>query len=116
MITQLDQPVRGADTSALYRKMVQIRRVEEAILRLRRAGQISGSVHLCVGQESAPVGVLAALDERDRVVATYRGHGWALACGVPAQELLGEVLGRATGTNSGTGQALPTSPPPPMVS
>ncbi|HUZ39458.1 MAG TPA: thiamine pyrophosphate-dependent enzyme [Streptosporangiaceae bacterium] len=111
MITQLDQPVRGADTSALYRKMVQIRRVEEAILRLRRAGQISGSVHLCVGQESAPVGVLAALDERDRVVATYRGHGWALACGVPAQELLSEVLGRATGTNFGrAGSAYLTSP------
>ncbi|HUZ54616.1 MAG TPA: thiamine pyrophosphate-dependent enzyme [Streptosporangiaceae bacterium] len=111
MSTQLDQPVRGSDHFALYKKMLQIRRVEEAILRLRRADEISGSVHLCVGQESAPVGVAAALDHRDRVIATYRGHGWALACGVPAEELLGEVLGRATGTNFGrAGSAYLTAP------
>ena len=53
----------------------------------------------------------AALDDRDRVVATYRGHGWALACGVPAEELLGEILGRTTGTNHGrAGSPYLTSP------
>ena len=111
MTLQLDLPVRGGDARALYRKMLQIRRVEEAVLRLRRADLVAGSVHPCIGQESAPVGVAAALDDRDRVVATYRGHGWALACGVPAEELLGEVLGRTTGTNHGrAGSPYLTSP------
>ena len=61
------------------RTMLTIRKLEEQILNLRREEKIAGSVHVCVGQESAPVGVMASLDERDRVVATYRGHGWAVA-------------------------------------
>ncbi|MGW3951894.1 alpha-ketoacid dehydrogenase subunit alpha/beta [Streptomyces sp. NPDC004752] len=93
--------VRGLDAQAMYRAMLRIRRVEERILALRREEAISGSVHVCVGQESVPVGVVAALDHRDKVLSTYRGHGWALALGVPAESLLAECLGRETGTNGG---------------
>ena len=66
-----------------YRSMLTIRRFEERVLELRRADVFAGSIHLCAGQEAVPVGALAALEDGDRVVATYRGHGWALACGVP---------------------------------
>lgn len=83
------------------RQMLRIRIAEERVLALRKEGKAEGSVHVCVGQESAPVGVVAELDERDRVLATYRGHGWALACGVPIAELLAEIIGRRTGTNGG---------------
>lgn len=85
------------------RTMLTIRKLEEQILNLRREEKIAGSVHVCVGQESAPVGVMASLDERDRVVATYRGHGWAVACGVPPEAILAEALGRSSGTNGGRG-------------
>jgi len=87
--------------ASLYRQMLMIRRVEERILALHKEGRISGSVHVCVGQEIVPAIIVGLLDERDRVQATYRGHGWALACGVPPEALLSEVLGRATGTNGG---------------
>lgn len=83
------------------RQMLRIRVTEERVLELRKQDKAAGSVHVCVGQESPPVGVLAELDERDRVLATYRGHGWALACGVPIAELLAEIIGRRTGTNGG---------------
>jgi 2-oxoisovalerate dehydrogenase E1 component len=86
-----------------YRSMLTIRRFEERVLELRRADVFAGSVHLCAGQEAVPVGALAALDEGDRVVATYRGHGWALACGVPPEPLMAEVCQRATGVNGGRG-------------
>lgn len=95
----------------LLRQMQLIRSVEETILRLRRADEVAGSVHTCVGQEAVPVAALAALDERDRVLSTYRGHGWALACGVPPRLLLAEVLGRATGTNGGRGGSAYLSAP-----
>lgn len=91
--------------------MLLIRRMEETILELRRADRVAGSIHLSVGQESAPVGVGAQLDERDRVVATYRGHGWALVRGVPLGSIFAEVLGRKGGTNGGrAGSAYLTAP------
>ena len=97
----LDKPVRGLDLIEMYKKMFLIRRTEEAILELRRTDLIAGSVHLCVGQESAPVGVIAALSDHDRTLATYRGHGWALGSGLPLRALFSEVLGRANGINGG---------------
>jgi 2-oxoisovalerate dehydrogenase E1 component len=86
-----------------YRSMFTIRRFEERVLELRRADQFAGSTHLCAGQEAIPVGALAALGPEDRVVATYRGHGWAIACGVPLPALMAEICHRATGVNGGRG-------------
>jgi TPP-dependent pyruvate/acetoin dehydrogenase alpha subunit len=68
-----------------YERMQRIRRFEECCQRLTVGPDpaIVGSIHLCAGQEAIPVGAVSALDERDRVLATYRGHGWAIECGVP---------------------------------
>src|ERR1700729_466917 len=81
--------------------MSVIRRFEERCLELSREGFIKGSIHLCLGQEAIPVGVSAAQESRDRVIATYRGHGWAIARGVPLEPLLGEGCQRADGLNGG---------------
>jgi len=86
-----------------YRSMAVIRGFEERALALRKADEIAGSIHLCTGQEAIPVGALAALEAEDRVVATYRGHGWAIACGVPLGTLMAELCQRATGVNGGRG-------------
>lgn len=83
--------------------MVRIRAFEEKVRELRLAGDIVGSVHLCIGQEAGPVGACAVLEPRDALFATYRGHGWALARGVPADALFGELLGKASGVNGGRG-------------
>ena len=90
----------------------RIRAFEERIRDLRLEGAVVGSVHLSVGQEAVPVGACAALDlSRDAVFATYRGHGWALACGSPLEAMFGELMGRATGTNGGRGGSAYLSDP-----
>ena len=93
----------SVELTGLYRSMLLIRRFEERVLDLRRERLVAGSIHLCAGQEAIPVGATAALGPNDRVVATYRGHGWALACGVPLDQLLAEICHRATGINGGRG-------------
>src|SRR3954452_3598665 len=85
----------------LYRSMVLIRGFEELIQSLFLRGEIYGTTHLYSGQEAVAVGVSSVLGPEDRVAGTYRGHGHALALGVGVQELLDELLGRATGVNGG---------------
>jgi len=83
--------------------MLRIRFLEEKITELRKQQIVQGSVHLCVGQESIYVGARGALRDEDRVFSTYRGHGWAMACGVPAESILAELMGRETGVCRGRG-------------
>jgi 2-oxoisovalerate dehydrogenase E1 component len=102
--------VQPLDWRTAYGTMLTIRAFEEEVLAMSRAG-VLGSKHLSGGQEAVPVGTLAALTEADRVVATYRGHGWALACGVPVRALLAEVAHRPEGVNGGrAGSALIMAP------
>lgn len=91
--------------------MLRIRLTEEAIQTLRLSGSIVGSVHLSNGQEAIPVGVVAARAAQDVVFATYRGHGWALACGLPVAALLAEACGRSSGVNGGRGGSAYLSDP-----
>lgn len=94
----LDDPALFVD---LYRRMVLIRRFEDLVQHLFTRAEVHGTTHLYSGQEAVAVGVASALNERDRVAASYRGHGYALALGIDAQALLNELLGRATGINGG---------------
>jgi pyruvate dehydrogenase E1 component alpha subunit len=92
--------------------MLIIRGFEEEVRRLRLEGDIVGSVHLCIGQEAIPLGVVDALDlSRDTVGSTYRGHGWLLATGVDLRDAFAELLGRETGTNGGRGGSAYLSAP-----
>lgn len=88
---------------AAYRQMLCIRRFEEQLLVLLKAGELVGSTHLCIGQEAVPVGACSVLMPGDAVVATYRGHGWAIARGVPLAEMFAELLGRESGLCGGRG-------------
>jgi TPP-dependent pyruvate/acetoin dehydrogenase alpha subunit len=91
---------RGLDV-ALYRKMLLIRRFEEAVQSLFLKGEIYGTTHLYNGQEASAVGVTSVLADGDRVAATYRGHGAALALGTEPQALMDELCGRSTGVCGG---------------
>ncbi|CCG02383.1 alpha-ketoacid dehydrogenase subunit alpha/beta [Blastococcus saxobsidens] len=94
-----------------YRRMALIRRFEERVLELSAEGVVAGSVHPCIGQEAIPVGATAALQPQDRVLATYRGHGWALACGSDPTAVLAEIAQKAGGVNGGrAGSALLSDP------
>jgi TPP-dependent pyruvate/acetoin dehydrogenase alpha subunit len=102
------------DRSLLIRyleSMLRIRLFEEKVTELRKQQVIVGSVHLCIGQEAIYVGARAGLTAQDRVFATYRGHGWALSCGVPLAQAFGELLGRETGVCKGRGGSAQFSAP-----
>ena len=63
----------------IYRRMLLIRGFEDLVQSLFLAGEVYGTTHLYSGQEAIATGVASVLEERDRVAATYRGHGHALA-------------------------------------
>ena len=77
--------------------MVMIRIFEQRALELFGQGLITGSTHLCIAQEATPLGVCAALLPDDLVLATYRGHGIALAKGSDPKHIMAELLTRTTG-------------------
>jgi 2-oxoisovalerate dehydrogenase E1 component len=91
---------------ALYRQMLQIRRCEEALVRLYAAGRFAGACHTYIGEEAVAAGVCAHLRRDDVVFSTHRGHGHALAKGVTPAELIAELLGRATGCSGGRGGSM----------
>lgn len=84
-------------------RMLFIRAFESKALALSTAtpAAIAGSVHLCAGQEAPPLGALAALGDKDQVIATYRGHGWALAAGLDPTAMMAELCHRRDGVNGG---------------
>ncbi len=90
----------------LYRQMQRIRRFEARCVELYQAQKIRGFVHLADGEEAVAVGVMAALEPRDAVVATYREHGQALARGVPMDVLMAEMLGKVQGCCRGRGGSM----------
>jgi TPP-dependent pyruvate/acetoin dehydrogenase alpha subunit len=103
----MDISARLGDLHAMWR----IRALEEKVRELRHAEDIVGSVHLCNGQEAVAVGACRELRTQDALFATYRGHGWALARGVPPRGILAELLARSTGVNGGRGGSAHFSAP-----
>jgi TPP-dependent pyruvate/acetoin dehydrogenase alpha subunit len=95
----------------IYRRMLLIRGFEDLVQSLFLAGEVYGTTHLYSGQEAIATGVASVLEERDRVAATYRGHGHALAVGVDPQKLLDEMLGRASGINGGRAGSMNVNSP-----
>jgi 2-oxoisovalerate dehydrogenase E1 component len=90
----------------LYRTMQLIRQCEEQLARLHQRGLIHGACHTYVGQEAIAAGVCAHLRPEDVVFSTHRGHGHALAKGLPPRQLMAELLGRATGCSRGRGGSM----------
>ena len=90
----------------LYYQMVLIRRVEERGAELYQAGKIGGFMHLYIGQEAVSTGLIAAREPRDRVITAYRDHGVALNCGISANEVMAELLGKVTGMSKGKGGSM----------
>ncbi len=91
---------------SLYEVMVRIRRTEEQLARSHEAGLIPGACHTYVGEEAIATGVCAHLRDDDAVFSTHRGHGHAIAKGVPVREIVAELFGKATGCSQGRGGSM----------
>src|SRR5512141_257348 len=99
------------DQLELYHQMVLIRRVEERGAELYQQGKIGGFMHLYIGQEAVSTGLIAARRPQDRVITAYRDHGVAINCGIPANQVMAELLGKATGTSHGKGGSMHMADP-----
>lgn len=98
--------LKDQDLIGMFRKMLELRRFEERVQKLYDQGKTVRPVHLYLGEEAIAVGVVTALDAKDQLVVTYRGHGHALARGVPMREVMAEILGRSFGTCKGLGGSM----------
>lgn len=96
---------------ARYERMVEIRNLEDAILKLFADGLVPGSTHTSQGQEAVAVALGAATRVEDQVTCTYRGHGLALALGMEPVSVIAEVLGRTAGSIGGVGGSMHLSDP-----
>jgi pyruvate dehydrogenase E1 component alpha subunit len=110
MTTVTAQPAKG-DTQAtqqrrMLREMLLIRRFEEKAAEAYALGKIGGFCHLYIGQEAVAVGVSAALEPTDYVIASYREHGQALVRGISARAVMAELYGKSTGCSSGKGGSM----------
>lgn len=110
----MDATERTSDQSAvkrehclqLLREMLRIRRFEEKCAELYTLNKIHGFLHLYVGEEAIAVGVIPLLRPEDAIVSTYREHGHALARGIPADQVMAEMFGKATGCSRGRGGSM----------
>src|SRR6202522_2923763 len=99
-------PIGKERLLSLYRTMLLIRRSEEQLAKSHQRGLVRGACHTYVGQEAVATGVCAHLQSDDAVFSTHRGHGHALAKGVPPEQLIAELYGRATGCSRGRGGSM----------
>jgi TPP-dependent pyruvate/acetoin dehydrogenase alpha subunit len=92
-----------ANKLAMYRQMLRIRLIEEAIATRYAEQEMRCPTHLCIGQEAPPVGVSAHLRKDDLVFSGHRSHGHYLAKGGDLKAMVAELYGRATGCAGGKG-------------
>jgi len=106
MLTETSSPPAKQLLLSLYRQMLLIRLAEEQLARARQRGLVHGACHTYVGEEAIATGVCAHLRGEDVVFSTHRGHGHALAKGLPPRQLFAELFGRETGCSHGRGGSM----------
>jgi 2-oxoisovalerate dehydrogenase E1 component len=100
------ESVSPAELLRLYGQMVLLRQFELAAQARYKAGEMPGFIHLYIGEEAVAAGVCAHLQEADWITSTHRGHGHALAKGLPPRALMAELYAKATGCCGGRGGSM----------
>lgn len=89
-----------------FREMLLIRRFEEKVEELFRAGELPGFLHVAIGQEATATGVCAALAREDVIASTHRAHGHAIAKGTSVARVMAELYGKVEGCSHGFGGSM----------
>jgi len=99
-------PESDRHSLGLFRQILRIRLIEEMIAERYAEQLMRCPVHLSIGQESAAVGVCAALEPDDLVFSAHRCHSHYLAKGGDLKAMMAEIHGRATGCCGGRGGSM----------
>lgn len=86
--------------------MLRIREFESEVQNQFADAEIPGFLHLYIGQEAMATGVCQALEERDYLTSTHRGHGHCIARGLETDRMAAELYGKATGYCKGKGGSM----------
>jgi pyruvate dehydrogenase E1 component alpha subunit len=105
-VRQEEPDISPAELLRYYRDMLLIRRFEEKAGQMYGMGLIGGFCHLYIGEEAVVVGVMAAVEEGDSIVTSYRDHGHILACGMDPKGVMAELTGRRGGYSKGKGGSM----------
>ncbi len=89
----------------LYYLMVLGREFEYAAKEHYMSGDISGFLHLDIGQEGFSVASMKAFAKGD-VFTTYREHVLAIARGIDPNVVMAELFGKVTGISQGRGGSM----------
>ena len=90
----------------MYRRMLLGAECELQLAKSHQRGLVHGACHTYVGQEAVAVGSALISATGDAVFSTHRGHGHALAKGVPPRAADRRAYGRATGCSRGRGGSM----------
>ncbi len=89
----------------LYELMTLGRQFEYAAKEHYMTGEISGFLHLDIGQEALSVAAMKAFDHGD-VFTTYREHIMGIARGIEPKAVMAELFGKKTGVSEGRGGSM----------
>lgn len=95
-----------SDLLEFYRQMKLIREFERESERQYTRGNIKGFLHVYNGEEAIAVGAISTLRPDDYIITHYRDHGQALARGMTSNEVMAELMGKATGCSRGKGGSM----------
>jgi len=90
----------------LFTTAFRIRNFESEGIKLYRQGLVRGYFHPYLGQEGIATGACAALEERDYIASTHRGHGHCIAQGARVEGMVAELLQKETGYCKGYGGSM----------
>jgi pyruvate dehydrogenase E1 component alpha subunit len=94
---------RKPDLWSLYRQMLRSRLFEECVRNLWEAGQISGEMHMGLGEEGVVAGVVSHLQDGDAMALDHRGTSPLVIRGIDLRSLLREFMGFPDGLCHGFG-------------
>lgn len=90
----------------MYKLMCDIRNFDNKVNQMVRRGLVPGMTHFSVGEEAANVGAVAAMTQGDLITSNHRGHGQTIAMEINLDEMMAEIMGKATGTCKGKGGSM----------
>jgi len=90
----------------MLKDLITIRRFEERTIQMYAAGEFGGYLHPYIGMEAIAAGACTAIEEKDYIVSTHRGHGHCIAKGADLNKMMAELLGKATGYCKGRGGSM----------
>jgi pyruvate dehydrogenase E1 component alpha subunit len=100
------QSVKEDLSLELFRDMLRIRMIEEAIADRYSEQKMRCPVHLSIGQEAVAVGVCKAALHSDYLISNHRAHAHYLAKGGNLKAMIAEICGKSTGCCLGRGGSM----------